>query len=140
MNIIHIVLEAVFKLAMFFVSIILAVIAAFLAAMPFAKLQEKATKELKGIRRARLHEITRKAAEHLHKFYGLREPYIVTKCYDSSDRKFKNKDVTRYTFAVTNYQGYEGTVYANVLFYRNRVIGGDICSADISGFVHGFEK
>ena len=54
--------------------------------------------------------------------------------------KFKNKDVTRYTFAVTNYQGYEGTVYANVLVYRNRVIGGDICSADISGFVHGFEK
>lgn len=54
--------------------------------------------------------------------------------------KYKNKDVTRYTFCVTNYQGYEGTVYANVLVYRNRVIGGDICSADVSGFVHGFEK
>lgn len=54
--------------------------------------------------------------------------------------KFKNKDATRYTFSVTNYQGYEGTVYANVLVYRNRVIGGDICSADVSGFVHGFEK
>ena len=92
-NIIHIVLEAVFKLAMFLVSIILAAIAAFLAAMPFAKLQEKATKELKGIRRARLHEITRKAAEHLHKFYGLRDPYIVTKCYESSNSKFRRKDV-----------------------------------------------
>lgn len=54
--------------------------------------------------------------------------------------KFKNKDATRYTFAVSNYEGYEGTVYANVLVYRNRVIGGDICSADVSGFVHGFEK
>ena len=54
--------------------------------------------------------------------------------------KYKNKDVTRYTFAVTNYPGYDGTVYANVLVYRNRVIGGDICSADVSGFVHGFEK
>ena len=54
--------------------------------------------------------------------------------------KYKNKEVTRYTFAVTNYPDYEGTVYANVLVYRNRVIGGDICSADISGFVHGFEK
>ena len=92
-NIIHIVLEAVFKLAMFLVSIILAAIAAFLAAMPFAKLQEKATKELKGIRRARLHEITRKAAEHLRKFYGLRDPYIVTKCYESSNSKFRRKDV-----------------------------------------------
>lgn len=53
--------------------------------------------------------------------------------------KYKNKTVTRYTFAVTNYPNYEGTVYANVLVYRNRVIGGDICSADVSGFVHGFE-
>lgn len=54
--------------------------------------------------------------------------------------KYKNKEVTRYTFAVTNYEGYDGTVYANVLVYRNRVIGGDICSADVTGFVHGFEK
>lgn len=54
--------------------------------------------------------------------------------------KFKNKEVTRYTFSVTNYPDYDGTVYANVLVYRNRVIGGDICSADVSGFVHGFEK
>ncbi len=54
--------------------------------------------------------------------------------------KFKGKDVTRYTFAISNYQGYDGTVYANVLVYRGRVIGGDICSADVAGFVHGFEK
>ena len=54
--------------------------------------------------------------------------------------KYKGKDVTRYTFAVTNYKSYEGTVYANVLVYRNRVIAGDICSADVNGFVHGFEK
>ena len=54
--------------------------------------------------------------------------------------KFKGKDVTRYTLCVTNYPDYEGTVYANVLVYRNRVIGGDICSADVAGFVHGFEK
>ncbi len=54
--------------------------------------------------------------------------------------KYKNKEVMRYTFAVTNYEGYEGTVWANVLVWRNRVIGGDICSADVSGFVHGFEK
>ena len=54
--------------------------------------------------------------------------------------KYKKKAVTRYTFTVTNYDGYEGTVYANVLVYRNRVIGGDICSANVSGFIHGFEK
>ena len=55
-------------------------------------------------------------------------------------KKFKNKEVTRYTFSVENYPNYEGTVYANVLVYRNRVIGGDVCSADVTGFVHGFEK
>ena len=54
--------------------------------------------------------------------------------------KFKGKEVTRYTFTVTNYEGFDGTVWANVLVYRNRVIGGDICSADVTGFVHGFEK
>ena len=55
-------------------------------------------------------------------------------------KKFRNKEVTRYTFSVENYPDYDGTVYANVLVYRNRVIGGDICSADVTGFVHGFEK
>ena len=54
--------------------------------------------------------------------------------------RYKGKTVTRYTFAVTNYPDYEGTVYANVLVFRNRVVGGDICSADVSGFVHGFER
>lgn len=53
--------------------------------------------------------------------------------------KYKKKKITRYTFEVTNYNGYEGRVLANVLVYRNKVIGGDICSADVSGFVHGFE-
>ena len=54
--------------------------------------------------------------------------------------KYKRKDVTRYTYEVTNYDGYSGKVYANVLVYRGRVIGGDICSADTTGFIHGFEK
>lgn len=54
--------------------------------------------------------------------------------------KYKKKELTRYTFEVTNYEGYEGKVYANVLVYRGKVVGGDICSADVSGFVHGFEK
>lgn len=54
--------------------------------------------------------------------------------------KYKKKELTRYTFEVTNFEGYEGKVYANVLVYRNRVVGGDICSADVNGFVQGFEK
>ncbi len=54
--------------------------------------------------------------------------------------KYKKKELTRYTMEVTNYEGYDGKVFANVLVYRNKVVGGDICSADASGFVHGFEK
>lgn len=52
--------------------------------------------------------------------------------------KYKGKEVTRYTYEVTNYPGYDGTVYANVIVCKNRVIGGDICSADVSGFIRGF--
>ena len=51
---------------------------------------------------------------------------------------YSGKTVERYTYTVTNYENYEGTVLANLLIYRGRVIGGDICSADTAGFVHGF--
>ena len=54
--------------------------------------------------------------------------------------KYKKKNVMRYTYEVKNYKDYEGTVYANIIVYRNKVIGGDICSADVTGFIHGFEK
>lgn len=54
--------------------------------------------------------------------------------------RYENKKVTRYTYEVKNYGGYEGKVYANVIVYRDKVIAGDICAADPLGFVHGFEK
>ena len=53
---------------------------------------------------------------------------------------FKKKTVMRYTYTVTNYPNYEGEVYVNILVYKNTVIGGDVCSADVNGFVHGFER
>ena len=54
--------------------------------------------------------------------------------------KYKGKTVMRYTYEITNYENENGKVYANVIVYRNKVIGGDICSADVGGFIHGFEK
>ncbi len=54
--------------------------------------------------------------------------------------RYKNKKIMRYTYEITNYPDYNGRVLANVLVYRNRVIGGDICTADVHGFIHGFEK
>ena len=53
--------------------------------------------------------------------------------------KYKGKEVIRYTYNVTNYPGYEGKVLANVIVYKNRVIGGDISSSDVTGFIGTFE-
>ncbi len=50
--------------------------------------------------------------------------------------KYSKKTAVRYTYKVTNYPQYNGTVYANIIVYRNRVIAGDICSADAKGFIH----
>ena len=52
--------------------------------------------------------------------------------------KYKGKEVVRYTYEITNYPDYGGTVYANVIIHKNRVVGGDVCSADVTGFISGF--
>lgn len=54
--------------------------------------------------------------------------------------RYKGKKVMRYTYKVTNYEGYGDTVYANLLVYKNKIIGGDVCSADPHGFAHGLRK
>ena len=49
--------------------------------------------------------------------------------------KYKGKSVTRYTYKINNFNGYDGTVYANVIVYRGKVVGGDVCSGALNGFV-----
>lgn len=51
--------------------------------------------------------------------------------------KYKGKSVKKYTYLVLNYD-YEGSVYATILIYKDRVIGGDIASARSDGFMHSF--
>ncbi|MBQ9801865.1 MAG: DUF4830 domain-containing protein [Clostridia bacterium] len=53
---------------------------------------------------------------------------------------YASRTVERYTYTVTNYPNESGTVLANLLVYRGRVIGGDICTADANGFLHGFSR
>ncbi len=53
--------------------------------------------------------------------------------------KYKGKEVTRYSYKVNNYPGYDGEVTANVIVFKKRVIGGDVCSSDVSGFIGTFE-
>lgn len=54
--------------------------------------------------------------------------------------RYKGKKVMRYTYKITNYDGYSDPVYANLLIYKNKVVGGDVCSADPNGFAHGLSK
>lgn len=51
--------------------------------------------------------------------------------------KYKRKSVKHYRYKLTNHPSGD-TVYANLLIYRGKVIGGDISSASMNGFVYGF--
>ena len=72
------------------------------------------------------------------KIYASYNEMQKTQGFDLS--KYKNREVERYTYTVSNYEGYDGIVYANLLIVRGKVVGGDVCSADVDGFIHGFEK
>ncbi|MBE6772141.1 MAG: DUF4830 domain-containing protein [Ruminococcaceae bacterium] len=54
---------------------------------------------------------------------------------------YKGVRAKRWTYDVLNYPGLEnmrGTVQINILIYDGRVIGGDVCSLEQGGFIHGF--
>lgn len=55
---------------------------------------------------------------------------------------YQGKRAKRWTYEVCNYPGYEdetGLVQANLLVYEGMVIGGDICSLELDGFMQGFD-
>jgi len=57
-------------------------------------------------------------------------------------RNFAGRRVKRWTYEILNYPGYEGragVVQANLLIDRGLVVGGDICSLELGGFIHGFD-
>ena len=58
--------------------------------------------------------------------------------FDLSD--FKGCRVKKYTYKVLNYEGSEDEVVANIIIYNEKIIGGDISSTVLGGFVHGFVK
>lgn len=55
---------------------------------------------------------------------------------------FKGVRAKRWTYAVKNYRGFEdkNCVRINILVYEGKVIGGDVCSVELNGFMHGFSK
>ena len=57
--------------------------------------------------------------------------------YDLS--KFSGKKVMRYVYEVNNYPGAQEPVYATVLVYKNKVIGGDVTDTAAQGKIRGFQ-
>lgn len=55
-------------------------------------------------------------------------------------RPYLGKTVTRYTYRVLNYPDGSDEVRANLLVYENAVIGGDVCSLAMDGFMQGFSQ
>jgi len=55
---------------------------------------------------------------------------------------YAGKRVKRWTYEIRNYPGYEGkpgVVQANLLIDKGVVVGGDVCSLELGGFLHGFD-
>lgn len=55
---------------------------------------------------------------------------------------YSGKRVKRWTYAVLNYPGYESrrdVIQLSILVYDGLVIGGDVCSLELNGFMHGFD-
>lgn len=53
--------------------------------------------------------------------------------------EYRGKRVKRYTYEITNYPTGETGIQAGLLIYRNTVIGGDVLSPELGGFIHGLE-
>lgn len=57
--------------------------------------------------------------------------------YDLKD--YAGKRVMRYVYEVTNYPGATESVYATLLVYKDKIIGGDITDTAVKGKIHGFK-
>lgn len=57
-------------------------------------------------------------------------------------QKYAGERVKRWTYTIKNYPEYvdQECIKINVLVYKGEVIGGDVCSVRLDGFMHGFSK
>jgi len=51
--------------------------------------------------------------------------------------KYQGKRVKRYTYEITNYPTGETGVRVGILVYKNTVVGGEVLSSQLDGFIHG---
>jgi len=57
--------------------------------------------------------------------------------YDLSS--YAGKTVMRYVYKINNFPGATEPVYATILMYKNKIIGGDITDTSAKGVVQGFK-
>lgn len=54
--------------------------------------------------------------------------------------RFTGKRVKRWTYKITNFAGVTDEVHANLLIYNDTVIGGDVSTVALNGFMQGLVK
>lgn len=69
-----------------FISLFISAVVGAIAASPLWGIHRKSWKQ-------RRQQLLHDASSQLREFYGFREPFLVTKCYQSSDRQFDRHDV-----------------------------------------------
>ena len=74
-----------------------------------------------------------------------REPDEIMKKYNEIQKQqgfdmssYYGKNVKRYTYIVTNYPQKPEGIRAHVFTYKGKIVGGDVCSLEIDGFLHSF--
>ena len=60
----------------------------------------------------------------------------ISQGYDLS--AYAGKNVMRYVYRINNYPGATEPVYATLLVYKNKIIGGDITDTSAKGVIRGF--
>ncbi len=72
-------------------------------------------------------------------FDGVYEEYNAIQQRQGMDlAKYKGKRVKRWTYQITNYPD-EPQVVANLLVYEDKIIGGDVSTVRLDGFMQGFD-
>lgn len=54
--------------------------------------------------------------------------------------RYRGKHVVRWTYTVKNYPGVPDGVRANILVFDGRVVGGDVCTVALGGFMQGLAR
>lgn len=120
------------------------------AAMTAAAAKKSVAAATNDERREFLAQFGWEADADAREFYEVTIPKTFDKVYEHYNElqkaqgfdlaRYRGKAVMKYSYVIRNYPGEEGAVYATLLVWKNKVIGGDVCSARLDGFMHGFEK